>query len=453
MKRLKLSLLGVRGVVGEAFTPELVVSFAQAFGTYVEDGPIFVSRDTRTSGQMIRSGVLSGLLSTGYEVVDLGVCPTPAMELVVKRHKGAGGVAITAGHNPAEWNALKFVSPAGHLLNAYQGQELLDVLHQGEFTRAAWDGLKPLRRDSSAVPEYVAALVGLFDREAIRQRRFKVAVDCCNGACTTSTPLFLEALGCELVAINAEAGRPFPHDPEPNPDNMNQLRAMVRASGADIGFAQDAEGSRLGIVTEKGDPLSEEYTLCIAADIVLGTGCGRVVTNVCTTSAVDDIAAGHGARVERAKIGEPHIVEAMLFSDACLGGEGSGGVVLPALNHTFDATAVMGTILEHMARTGRPVSDLATAVPRYSMIKENIPCPPDRAANIMSRLRETMEEEPEGASIDFTDGILARREREWVHVRPSMTEPVLRVIAEAPTSAAARAIADGVSSRVRRYMV
>ncbi|MBI3947889.1 MAG: phosphoglucosamine mutase [Armatimonadetes bacterium] len=453
MKRLKLSILGIRGVVGEALTPELVVTFAQAFGTYVEGGPIFVSRDTRPSGEMIRSGVIAGLLATGYEVIDLGVCPTPAMELAVKRHGGAGGIAITAGHNPSDWNALKFINGDGRVLSAYQGEELLDVVHQGEFTRAAWDGLKPLRRESYAVPEYVSALVELLDVDAIRKRRFKVAVDVCNGACTTSTMLFLHALGCEAVSINDEPGRPFPHDPEPNPDNMSQLRAMVRASGADVGFALDAEGSRLGIVTEMGDALSEEYTLCIAADIVLGGGCGCVVTNVCTTSSVEDIARRHGARVERAKVGEPHIVEAMLFNDACLGGEGSGGVVLPRLNHTFDSTATMGGILAHMARTGRPISALAAAVPRHSMVKERIPCPPERAPAVMARVREMVEEQPEAGRVDLTDGIRQDRGEAWVHVRPSMTEPTLRVIAEAPTTAEARALADETSSQVRRFLV
>lgn len=446
-------MLGIRGVVGEALTPEMVVTFAQAFGTYVEGGPIFVSSDTRASGEMIRSAAIAGLLSTGYQVVDLGICPTPAMELAVKRHGGAGGVAITAGHNPADWNALKFVSGSGRLLNAYQGEELLDVVHQAEFTRARWDGLKPLAREDHAVPEYVDALLETVDVAAIRQRRFKVAVDCCNGACTLSTARFLQALGCEVLAINDEIGRPFPHDPEPNPDNMSQLRAMVKATGADIGFAQDAEGSRLGIVTEKWEALSEEYTLCIAADIVLGDGCGQVVTNLCTTRSVEEIARRHGARLERTKIGEPHIVEAMLFADACLGGEGSGGVVLPRVNHTFDSTATIGCILEHLARSGKTISEVAANVPRYHMVKERIPCPPDRAPAVMERMREIVEEHPELGTVDLTDGVRVERGTAWVHVRASMTEPVLRVIAEAETAASARALADETSSRVRGYLL
>ncbi len=453
MKPLKLSILGVRGVVGEALTPELVVTFAQAFGTYVEGGPIFVSRDTRASGEMIRSGVLAGLLSTGYEVVDLGICPTPAMELAVKRHGGAGGVAITAGHNPADWNALKFVASTGHLLNSYQGEELLDVFHQAEFTRARWDGLKPLRQEAFAVPEYVNALLETVDVAAIRRRRFKVAVDCCNGASAESTTRFLSALGCEVVAINEEMGRPFPHDPEPTPDNMNQLRAMVKASGADLGFAQDAEGSRLGLVTEQWQALSEEHTLCIAVQMIPEGGCGAVVTNLCTTRAVDDLAAQRGARVVRTKVGEPHIVEAMLFHDACLGGEGSGGIVLPRLNHTFDSTAVIGCLLEHLAHTGRTLSELAEAIPRYAMVKERIPCPPERAPAVMARLREMVEEQPAADRVDLTDGIRIERDAAWVHIRPSMTEPVLRIIAEAESDAEARALADETSGHVRRYLV
>lgn len=453
MKRLKLSILGLRGVVGEALTPELVVTFAQAFGTYVEGGPIFISRDTRPSGEMIRSAVIAGLLATGCEVVDLGICPTPAMELAVKEHGGAGGIAITAGHNPSEWNALKFVNSAGRVLAAYQGEELLDVVHQGEFTRAGWDQLKPLRCEEYAIPEYVSALVERLDAQAIRRRRFKVAVDVCNGACCTSTRLFLQALGCEAVMINDEPGRPFPHDPEPNPDNMSQLRALVKASGADVGFAQDAEGSRLGIVTETGDSLSEEYTLCLVADALLGNGCRGVVTNICTTRSLEEIARRHGAWVERTKVGEPHIVEAMLFHTACLGGEGSGGVVLPRFNHTFDSTATMGCLLEHMAHTGQPISALAAVVPRYAMVKERIPCSPDRAPAVMARLREMVEDHPEVGRVDLTDGILMERSQGWVHVRPSMTEPALRVIAEAPTMAEAQALADETSAHLRRYLL
>lgn len=453
MKPLKLSILGVRGVVGEALTPELVVTFAQAFGTYIEGGPIFVSRDTRPSGEMIRSAVIAGLLSTGYEVVDLGVCPTPAMELAVRRHGGAGGVAITAGHNPADWNALKFVASTGRLLNSYQGEELLDVVHQAEFTRAAWDGLKPLRLEGGAIREYVDALLETVDVDAIRRRRFKVAVDCCNGACVQSTIQFLGTLGCEVLAINDEPGRPFPHDPEPTPDNMSQLRAMVKASGADIGFAQDAEGSRLGLVTEQWQALPEEHTLCVVAQAILEDGCGTVVTNLCTTRAVDDLAQRYGARVVRTKVGEPHIVEAMLFHEACLGGEGSGGIVLPRLHHTFDSTAAIGCLLSHLARTGRTLSQLAAAVPRYSMLKERIPCPPERAPAVMARLRDMVEEHPEVGKVDLTDGIRVERGTAWVHIRPSMTEPVLRIIAEAESPEDARALADETSSQVRGTLV
>ena len=242
------------------------MTFAQAFG-YVE--AVSLRRgDTRLGRNIARQP--AGLLSTA----------TVGGPGDLRRRRWNGGEAARrrqgrGNHRRAQprLERAQFVSGSGRLLNAYQGEELLDVVHQAEFTRARWDGLKPLAREDHAVPEYVDALLETVDVAAIRQRRFKVAVDCCNGACTLSTARFLQALGCEVLAINDEIGRPFPHDPEPNPDNMSQLRAMVKATGADIGFAQDAEGSRLGIVTEKWEALSEEYTLCIAADIVLGDGC------------------------------------------------------------------------------------------------------------------------------------------------------------------------------------
>ena len=255
-----------------------------------------------------------------------------------------------------------------------------------------------------------------------------------------------------VLAINDEVERPFPHDPEPNPDNMSQLRAMVKASGADIGFAQDADGSRLGVVTEKWDALSEEYTLCLIAEMLLQSG-DTLVTNSCTTRAVEDIAARRGARTIRTKVGEPHIVETMLFHDAALGGEGSGGIVLPRMHHVFDSTAAIAYILDYLARTDRPISALAGSIPRYYMVKERVPCPPERAPAVMARLREMVDERPDLGNVDFTDGIRLERGRSWVHLRPSMTEPVLRIIAESETAGEARSLVDEWGGHVRSFLL
>src|ERR1043166_7598004 len=287
MKPLKIGITGVRGIVGETFTPELAVDFAESFGTYLDRGRILVCRDTRPSGPMIRSAVLAGLLAAGCEVIDLGVCPTPSMQLAVQSLKADGGIAITAGHNPWQWNALKFVRSDGLYLNPTQGEELLDIFHQGEFAKASWNEIKQLVQKGDAIEEHINVLHRSFAVETIRAKKLTVAVDCCNGACSFLSPKWLAFLGCEVLAVNDNPSAPFPHAPEPKPETMAQLCAVVKAGRAAIGFAHDADGERLGIVTDLGEPLSEEMTLAIAADIRLRKKRGTVVTNVSTSSAVD----------------------------------------------------------------------------------------------------------------------------------------------------------------------
>src|SRR6185369_7221325 len=294
MKPLKIGITGVRGIVGETFTPELAVDFAESFGTYLDRGRILVSRDTRPSGPMIRSAVLAGLLAAGCEVVDLGICPTPSMQLAVKWLKADGGIAITAGHNPWQWNALKFVRSDGLYLNPTQGEELLDIFHQGEFVKATWDTIRQGVQTEDAIEAHLKVLHDSFAADVIRSRKLTVAVDCCNGACSFVSPKWLGLLGCEVLAVNDNPSAAFPHPPEPKPETMAQLCAVVKAGRAAIGFAHDADGERLGIVSDLGEPLSEEMTLAIAADIRLRKKAGTIVTNVSTSSGVDLIAARRG---------------------------------------------------------------------------------------------------------------------------------------------------------------
>ncbi|HMJ25785.1 MAG TPA: hypothetical protein VK475_08150, partial [Pyrinomonadaceae bacterium] len=242
MKPLKIGITGVRGIVGETFTPEVAVGFAQAFGTYLDSGRILVCRDTRVSGPMVRSAVVAGLLAAGCEVIDLGICPTPSLQLAVTWLKADGGIAVTAGHNPSAWNALKFVRADGLYLNPLQAEELLDIFHQGEFAKASWDVIQPAIQYQDPIEHHIELLTKTFDTSAISARRFKVAVDCCNGACSRLIPRWLAELGCEILAINDDPNGAFPHRPEPTPETMAQLSAVVKAGHADIGFAHDADG-------------------------------------------------------------------------------------------------------------------------------------------------------------------------------------------------------------------
>lgn len=448
MKPLKIGITGVRGIVGESFTPELVVEFAQAFGTYMDGGRILVCRDTRPSGPMVLAGVNAGLLAAGCEVIDLGICTTPSMQLAVTQLAAVGGIAITAGHNPQQWNALKFVRGDGLYLNSTQGEELLDIYHQGEFVKTGWDKIKTSIASLDATSLHIEKLNGAFDIHAIGAKHLTVAVDCCNGACARLIPRWLTELGCEVLALNDDPAAPFPHSPEPKPENMAQLRAVVKAGRADIGFAHDADGERLGIVTEKGEPLSEELTLALAAEIRLQERVGPIVTNVSTSSAIDRIAARHGASVVRTPVGQAYVSEAMFEHGAVLGGEGSGGIAVPEVHFTHDSAAAIGLILERIAHQGEQVSDLIDQLPHLTMIKHNIQLEPNRLYSWLQSFRLIVEREQ--LVHDLTDGIKVSLPEGWVHARVSNTESMIRLIVEADDDRRARQLLEWARDRIRK---
>src|SRR5437016_3758668 len=388
MKPLKIGITGVRGIVGETFTPEVAVGFAQAFATYLDSGRVLICRDTRSSGPMVRSAVVAGLLAAGCEVIDLGICPTPSLQLAVTWLKADGGIAVTAGHNPSPWNALKFIRGDGLYLNPVQAEELLDIFHQGEFTKARWDNIQPAIQHHDPIEAHLESLKRVFDVETIRRRRLKVAVDCCNGACSRLIPRWLAELGCEVLVINDDPTAAFPHRPEPTPETMAQLSAVVKAGHADIGFAHDADGERLGIVTELAHALSEELTLAVATRLRLQQSAGLVVTNVSTSGAIEQIAAQYEGRVVRTQVGQTYISEAMLEHNAVLGGEGSGGVTVPQIHLTHDSAAAVGLILEGLARSGEKVSDIVEQFPGLVMLKHNLSVEPNRLYSLLQDFRD-----------------------------------------------------------------
>ena len=447
MKALKIGITGVRGVVGETFTPELAVGFAQAFGTYLDGGRILISRDTRASGPMIRSAVLAGLLAAGCEVVDLGVSPTPSMQLAVNWLHADGGVAITAGHNPWQWNALKFVRGDGLYLNSTQAEELLDIFHQGEFAKATWETIKQTVNYADPIGKHIEVLQKTFAVDGIKSRHFVVAVDCCNGACSLLSPRWLESLGCEVLAVNNDPTEPFPHAPEPKPETMAQLRAVVKAGRADIGFAHDADGERLGIVTDLGEALSEEMTLAMATEIRLRKKTGTVVTNISTTQAIELIAARYGGNVIRTPVGQAYISEGLIEHNGVLGGEGSGGITVPEAQLTHDSAAAMGLILEHLAETGVRVSELVQQIPRLATLKHNVSVEPHRLYSVLQEFRAVVESEE--LAFDSTDGVKLTLPDGWVHVRASNTESMIRIIVEAEDKTGASRLLDWVRDRIK----
>jgi phosphomannomutase len=448
MKPLKIGISGVRGIVGETFTPELAVSFAQAFATYLSSGRILICRDTRPSGPMVAAAVISGLLASGCDVIDLGVCPTPSLQLAVPWLNAQGGIAITAGHNTTSWNALKFVRADGIYLNATQATELLDIYHQHEFEKVAWEKIRPMVERGDAVDHHIAVLSRSFDVASIRRRAFRVAVDCCNGACSVLAPRWVKELGGQVFAINDDVNAPFPHDPEPRRDTMAQVRAVVKAGGADLGLVLDADGERLGLVDETACILPEEVTFALAASIRLSRRAGAVATNVSTSAMVDRIASAYGTPVIRTPVGQAYVSEAVLDRRAVLGGEGNGSVIVPDIQAVADSAAAIGLIMEHLAVMEKPLSALVDPLPRLSMIKSTVPIEPSLIYSALQSFRDRVQDECDGA-VDSADGVRIDWPDGWVHVRVSNTESIIRIIAEAEHEPRALEMADWARERLR----
>jgi phosphomannomutase len=444
IKSLKISISGVRGVVGESLTPQLLVDFAQAFGTYVRSGRIVIGRDTRPSGEMVRNAVVGGLLATGCEVVDVGVCPVPTIQLAVERLAAAGGIAITASHNPEQWNALKFIRSDGIFLNSYQAEELLEVYHQGQFRMASARGLGRVRFDPTAADAHIQAVLDLVDADAIRAARIRVALDCCNGAGSEVTPRLLDALGCQVHAINVTPDGRFPHPPEPVPDNLGQLAEAVKQSGAQVGFAQDADADRLALVDENGHPPGEDYTLALACDFLAPRHDGPIVVNLSASRMIDDIAKKHGRRCIRTPIGEVNVAERMKREGGSCGGEGNGGVIVPALHYCRDSLIGIAVILQSLAESREPLTSLMQRFPAYHIVKSKIEVPSDRIPHALKHVVDAHE----GEDLDLTDGVKINWPDSWLHVRRSNTEPVIRVIAEAPTPDRAQRLCDEALAQI-----
>jgi phosphomannomutase len=447
MEPLKIGITGVRGVVGQTLTPELVVCFAEAFGAYLDGGRVLVCRDPRPSGPMLQAAVTAGLLAVGCEAVELGICPTPSLQLEVARSGAAGGISITGGHNPGEWNALKFVRGDGLYLSAIQGEELLDVYHQGAVKRAGWERMATRVEQRDAIEPHLSTLLARFDVDRVRQRRLRVAVDCGNGSCARLVPRWLESLGCEVLPINDDPSLPFPRSPEPSPAAAAQARALVLAGKADLGLVLDADGERLSLVDEAGRPLSEELTLPLLAEAALARRVGVVVTNVSTSALVERVAARHGARVVRTPVGQAFVSEAILEHAAVLGGEGNGAVAVPEVQPTHDSAAAIGLLLEHLARSGTSVSELVAQLPVLVLRKLALQVAPSLLFSALQEFRDGLGELA-GASVDQTDGVKIQWPDGWVHVRASNTQSLLRIIAEAEAEARAQELVDWARERV-----
>ncbi len=444
---LMISVSGMRGIVGTDLTPELVARHAAALGAWAAAAgkPLVVlGRDSRTSGAMFAHAAIAGLMSVGCDVIDLGIVPTPTTQLAVEHHHAGAGLILTASHNPIAWNALKLVGPDGIFLDAAAGGAVRALADAGP-PRADWDGLGGLRHDADSVQRHLDLVLGLpeVDVGLIRRAGFTVALDCVRGAGGAVIPILLERLGCRVVGINLETDGRFPREPEPIPENLGDLSALVRSSGAHIGMAVDPDVDRLALVDERGQPIGEDYTLAFAVRAVLQESTARpaVVANLSTSLVVEDAAIAGGARFLRAPVGEANVAQMIKAEGAVIGGEGNGGVILPALHIGRDAPLGVALILQYLAREKSPVSQLVAQAPRYRIVKAKIP----RGADLQSAYQALKTRFPE-ASTDERDGLRLSWPGRWVHLRASGTEPVIRIIAEAPTEADALSLLEDCRS-------
>ena len=447
---MRISHVGLRGVVGSGMTAAHVLDFACAFGTFIEGtGPVVIGRDPRSSGAMLREGVVAGLLACGHDVVDLGVVSTPVIQHAVNRLNAAGAISIGASHNAAEWNALKFLGRGGSYLSTAQASELLDIYHLRKFAFAEWNGIGTLREESGALDHYVDDLRHAFDFEALR--KFKVVVDCCSGTSSLILKRMNQRHGFEFILINERTeGVAFAHEPSTTGKMVAlQLAPLIKPVGADAGFLFDVDSDRVAIATDQGDPVSEEMVLPILSDYLLPRGTGKlVITNLSTTALLDEVARKHGGRVVRVPVGRQAAIDALATyrpEQIAVAGEGTGAVMMPQFRFVYDGIASMLAVLSMMHETGKNLSEIVASYPKYSILKGQVPLITQEVPALLSELQRRHT----GKRMQMIDGLRVEWEEGWFHVRVSQTEPIVRVICEqrgAPPQAAFDALMDTVRS-------
>jgi phosphomannomutase len=448
VKLLKIGISGVRGIVGDTITPELVMDFAGAFGTSLSSRKVLLGRDSRISGPMLHSAAVSSLLSTGCDVVDLGICPAPILQYMVKKLGQGGAVSISAGHNDAEWNALTFINSQGTYLNEFQGEEFLDLYHLGRFRKARADKLGRMTISQDHLQRYFKGLARFLDVERIKKARFKVVIDACNGGGAGIIDSFCQTIGSELIPLNNIPDGNFPHDPEPRPRNTAEVASIVKIIGADIGFSLNSDVSRVSMVTETGETLSEEYTFPLVADYYLKNHPGTVITNQSTSRKIEDVAARHRSRVIRTRVGQSFIVQSLIYEEGVLAGDGSGSVAVKDFHPAFDGFLTMGLILESLAAEKTTASQKASQLPKYHIIKNKLYCPPHRAHSIVGRVKKFYAR----SQTDLTDGVRVEAKDGWIHVRTSATEPMIRIISESTSRKKAEARIEKVTQFISQHI-
>ena len=428
-KALRLASFGLRGYVGDTMDPRVVIDFAAAFATVKEGGKILLGRDTRYSSPMLHSAVISGLLSAGCEVLDFGICPTPLLQFSVPAYEAQGAVSISGGHHGRGWNTVMLISSDGSYLEPIGGETLLDIFHAGDFLEQDWQNLGHVRNIEDCSTAYFDALEGILDTERIQASNFTVLIDPVGGAGCNYLEPFAQRFGLNLIPINNEPTGYLAREPEPRPRSAAQMASTIHYLQADVGFVLDSDMSRMSLVSEVGEPASEECTFAVIANHFLTKQSGTIVTNCCTTGMIDFIAKRLDVPIVKSRVGQAYIVSALADEEGVIGGEGSGGVCVPAFSPAFDGFLMMGLVLEAMAQTGSTLSQLLQALPRCHIVKRQIQLGSRGGYLALEQVGKKWADISEG-TIDYTDGLRVDFEDGWIHARASRTEQLVRVISE-----------------------
>jgi phosphomannomutase len=426
---LIVSVSGIRGIVGAGLTPETVARFAAAYGSTVEGKRVILSRDGRPSGEMLRHAVLAGLLGAGCTVEDIGIAPTPTCGFAVKQSGAAGAIQITASHNPAPWNGLKMFGTDGAVLPADAGAVIRGLYESGDFTRSGWDGIGSVQVPPDATADHARAVLDTISVAAVAGQRFRVFLDANAGAGGPLGVKLLTDLGCELIEYECQPTGLFAHEPEPIPAHLTEVAPWVKQHECAVGFVLDPDSDRLALIDETGTCVSEECTLALAVKYRLRQERGPVVVNMSTSRMNEDIANAAGCPFYRSAVGEANVVSLMRSTNAVIGGEGNGGVIDPRIGWVRDPFVGMAFILSLMANERKPFSQLVAELPRYAMLKTKFTVPREKLPTAFAALQARWPE----ARVNRDDGLRLDGPDWWLHVRGSNTEPVVRVIAEAPT--------------------
>ena len=450
MSTLMVSVSGIRGIVGDGLDPHVIVKFVSAYADFCGKGKIVLGSDGRISGDMVRNIAIGTLLAKGNDVIDIGICPTPTVLFNVRNLKAVGGIQISASHNPNEWNALKLLNRNGEFMSPEENAQMLKLLDSSDKTFKPWNKLGKLTQYEKGLDDHIKVVLNMkyIDKSKIKKRKFKVLLDCVNGAGAYSMPKLLEKLGCKVTAINSEKSGIFPRLPEPIPENLKATMSAVKKNKVDIGIVVDPDVDRLVLITEKGKPFSEENTITQAAAFYLSKKKGNVVVNLSTTRAVDDVAEKYGGKVFRSAVGEANVVKKMKEVKAIIGGEGSGGVIVPSVN--FGRDALVGTVimLQHLLEFGGKMSELKKSLPQYFITKKKIELGSVSPDEVIKSLAEKYKNEninlEDGLRIDFIDS--------WVHFRKSNTEPIIRIITEAKTKDESETLSQKYFDEIKNLM-